>query len=328
MTQKLVTIFGGSGFIGRHLVRHFAAQGWRVRVAVRDIQRAAFLKPAGDLGQISLVPASVLDPASIGRAVQGADAVVNLVGALFEKGGKRSFNALHVVGAENVAKAAHAAGVSHLVQMSALGADAHATSKYARSKAEGEKAARDAFPKATIIRPCVVFGPEDGFFNLFGMIAQYSPILPFFTNTVPHAAGGGGPRFQPVYVGYVVNAIAQSLDGAAHQGQVYELAGPRIYDMREVLNIVNETALRRRWVAGFPFFVASFNAFFLQILPKPLLTPDQVKMLKLGNVATGRLPGLAAFGIAPTTVEVVVPTYLKRFRPVQQNKKLRLEVRT
>ena len=328
MTQKLVTVFGGSGFIGRHLVRHLAAQGWRVRVAVRDVQRAWFLKPAGDLGQISLVPASVLDPASISRAVQGADAVVNLVGALFEKGGKRSFHSLHVVGAENVAKAAHAAGASHLVQMSALGADLHATSKYARSKAEGEKAARDAFPKATIIRPCVVFGPEDGFFNMFGMIAQYSPILPFFTNTVPHAAGGGGPRFQPVYVGDVVDAIAQSLAGAAHQGQVYELAGPRIYDMREVLNIVNDATMRRRWVAGFPFFVASMKAFVLQILPKPPLTPDQVKLLKLGNVATGRLPGLAAFGIAPTTVEVVVPTYLKRFRPVQQNKRLRLEART
>ncbi len=327
MTQKLVTVFGGSGFIGRHLVRHLAAQGWRVRVAVRDIQKAWYLKPAGDLGQISLVPASVMDPASVAKAVHGSDAVVNLVGVLYSCG-RRSFSALHVEGAANVAKAAAAAGASHFVHLSALGADAHATSKYARSKAEGEKAAREVFPKVTIIRPSVVFGSEDGFFNMFGKIAQISPILPFFTNTVPHATGGGGSRFQPVYVGDVVDAIAQSLEGQAHAGQVYELAGPRIYDMREILNIVNEATLRRRWVAGFPFFVASISALFLQFLPKPPFTPDQLKMLRLGNVATGRLPGLAAFGIAPTTVEVVVPTYLKRFRPVQQNKKLRLEART
>jgi NADH dehydrogenase len=325
--MKLVTVFGGSGFVGRHLVRHLASRGWRVRVAVRDIQRASFLKPAGDLGQISLIPATISDPAGVAAAVTGADAVVNLVGVLYERGA-RSFANVHATGAGNVAQAAAKAGVRSLVQVSALGADAHANSKYARSKAAGEAAVRAAFPGASIIRPSVVFGPEDGFFNLFGTIAMISPAVPFFTDTVPHAAGGGGPRFQPVYVGDVVEAITACLEDAVHAGKTYELAGPRIYDMREIMNIVNRETQRRRWVAGFPFFVAHIGAFFLQFLPKPLLTPDQVRQLKAGNVATGRMPGLAAFGIAPTTAEVVVPTYLKRFRPVQQNKRLRLQPRT
>ena len=326
MAEKLITVFGGSGFIGRHLVRHLARNGWRVRVAVRDIAKASFLKPAGDLGQISLIPTSVMDPASVAAAVHGADAVVNLVGILYQRG-KRSFDAIHVKGAANVARAAAAAGVKHLVHISALGADAQSPSKYARSKAAGEQAVRDAFPRATVLRPSVVFGPEDGFFNLFGWLAQVSPVLPFFTRTAPHTADGGGSRFQPVYVGDVVEAIAQSLTLETHAGKTYELAGPRAYDMREIMNIVNRETQRRRWVAGFPYFIAHIEAVFLQFLPKPLLTPDQVIQLKLGSVPTGRMPGLQAFGIKPTTVEVIVPTYLKRFRPLQQNKRLRLQPR-
>ncbi len=326
MAEKLITVFGGSGFIGRHLVRHLARDGWRVRVAVRDIAKAAFLKPAGDLGQISLLPTSILDPASVAAAVQGADAVVNLVGVLYQRG-KRSFDAIHVKGAANVARAAAAAGVKHLVHLSALGADAQSPSKYARSKAAGEQAVREAFPGATILRPSVVFGPEDGFFNLFGWLAQVSPVLPFFTSGAPHAAGGGGSRFQPVFVGDVVTAVAQSATLETHAGKTYELAGPRPYDMREIMNIVSRETHRRRWVVGLPYAIAYIQAFFLQLLPKPLLTPDQVTQLKLGSVATGRTPGIEAFGIKPTTVEVIVPTYLKRFRPVQQNKRLRLQPR-
>jgi len=326
MAEKLVTIFGGSGFIGRHLVRHLATQGWRVRVAVRDIQKAWFLKPAGDIGQISLVPTSITDEASVAAAVQGADVVINLVGVLYERG-RRSFHAIHVEGAANVAKAAAAANVKRLVHLSALGADQDSPSKYARSKDAGEMAVRGAYPNATIIRPGIVFGSEDGFFNLFGRIAQISPVIPFFTNINPHTPAGGGPKFQPVYVGDVVDAISQALTGAGHAGKIYELVGPRVYDMREIMHMVNRETMRGRWVLGLPFVVAQMKALFLQFLPNPLLTPDQVKLLRIGNVANGRRPGLAAFGITPTAAEVVVPTYLKRFRPLQQTKKLRLQPR-
>jgi uncharacterized protein YbjT (DUF2867 family) len=326
MAERLVTIFGGSGFIGRHLVQHLAAQGWRVRVAVRDTQSAAFLRPAGTVGQISLVPVSITDEAGVTAAVRGADAVVNLVGILSERG-KRTFQKIHVDGASNVAKAAAAAGVKRLVQMSALGADKNSPSSYARSKDAGEMAARGIFPSVTIFRPSVVFGTEDGFFNMIGRMAQLSPALVYFTNTNPHAPAGGGTKFQPVYVGDVVEAIAQSLSGEGHAGKIYELAGPRVIDMRDACNIVNRETQRRRWLLGVPYPIAQVIAWFLQFLPTPPVTPDQVKLLKIGNVATGRRPGLAVFGITPTTVEVVVPTYLKRFRPLQQTKKLRLAPR-
>ncbi len=326
MTEKLVTIFGGSGFIGRYLVRHLAAQGWRVRVAVRDVPKAWFLKPAGNLGQIALIPCSVTDPAGVAAAVEGADAVVNLVGIMNERG-KRTFQAIHVDAATTVAKAAAAAGVKRLIHMSALGADPQSPSKYAVSKDAGEMAVRAAFPGATIIRPSVVFGTEDGFMNTLGWMAQVAPAIVFFTNTNPHAPQGGGSKFQPVYVGDVVEAMAQALTGEAHAGKIYELAGPKVYDMRALAHIVNKETGRRRMIWGLPYPVAEIAAMFLQFLPKPLLTPDQVKLLKLGNVATGRRPGLAVFGITPTTLEVVVPTYLKRFRGVQQTKKLRLQAR-
>jgi NADH dehydrogenase len=332
MADRLITVFGGSGFIGRYLVRLLAAQGHRVRVAVRDTERALFLKTAGDLGQISLVPASITDPAGVARAVAGADGVVNLVGILYERG-RRTFQAIHADGARNVAEAAAAAGATHLVHTSALGADEHSPSAYARSKAAGEAAVKRAFPRATIFRPSVVFGAEDGFFNLFGRMAQISPVLPFFTDIVPHAEGGGGPKFQPVYVGDVAAAMAAALDGEGHVGVTYELVGPRVYDMRSVLEIVNRETLRKRRIIGLPFIVAEIQAVFADLFAKvvplwpPLITPDQVKLLKLGNVASGKKPGLAAFGIEPTTVEAIVPSYLKRFRPVQQNKPLRAAAR-
>ena len=322
MTGKLVTVFGGSGFIGRHVVRHLAARGWRVRLAVRDTEQAGFLRPAGNLGQISAVPTTITNDASVAAAVKGADAVINLVGILYERG-KRSFQALHVDGARRIATAAKAAGASHLIHVSALGADAASPSKYARSKAAGEAAVHGAFPGATIFRPSVVFGTEDRFFNLFGAMAQISPVLPYFTNTVPHAPGGGGSKFQPVYVGDVAEAIVGAVSGEAHAGRTYELSGPKVYDMKEILQIVNRETMRKCQIWGMPYLIAHINAVFLQFLPTPLLTPDQVKLLKLGSVASGRAPGLEAFGITPTPVELIVPTYLKRFRPVQQTKKIR-----
>ncbi len=326
MTQKLVTIFGGSGFIGRYLVRHLAAQGWRIRVAVRDTQAAAFLKPAGNVGQITLVPCTISDPASVAAALKDSDAVVNLVGVMYDRA-PRGFDAMHVTGAETVAKAATAAGVERLLHVSAMGADADSPSAYAQSKAAGEETVRAAFPKATIFRPCVVFGTEDGFFNRFGRMAQLLPFIVLFTDTNPHDATASGAKFQPVYVGDVVEAMAQALAGDGHAGKTYELAGPRAYAMREIVALVNRETQRNRLVLGVPYIIAEFAAFFLQLLPTPLLTPDQVKLLKLGNLPSGKKPGLAVFGITPTTVEVVVPTYLKRYRPVQQTKKLRLQAR-
>ena len=323
MANKLVTIFGGSGFIGRHLVRRFAAAGWRVRVAVRDTRAATFLKPAGDLGQIALIPASVRDDASVKTAVQGADAVINCVGILYERGA-RTFEAMHVEGASRIAKATADAGAEHLVHISALGADKDSPSAYARSKAAGEAAVQDAFPTATIFRPCVVFGPEDHFFNMFGRIAQLSPVLPFFTDIVPHADGGGGPSFQPVYVGDVASAMAAAVMKPGYAGETFELGGPRVYDMREIMQIVNHETTRDRWIIGVPFVLADVGAVFAQFMPTPLLTPDQVKLLKLGNVLGGKAPGLAEFGITPSAVEAIVGSYLKRFRPVQQNKRIRI----
>ncbi len=324
--DKLVTIFGGSGFVGRHLVRHLAARGWRVRVAVRDTEKASFLKVAGGVGQISFVPTSITNEKSVETAVRVSDAVVNLVGILYERG-KWSFQAIHEQGAANVAKAAAQAGLKRLVHVSALGAVSKSPSKYAQSKAAGEAAVTAALPSATIIRPSVIFGPGDGFFNLFGQLIQLFPVVPFFTGTVPHAADGGGPKFQPVYVGDVVAAISQALSGGAHIGKVYELAGPRVYNMREILRMVNREVQRKRWIVGVPFFIAEIQAFFLQFLPKPLLTSDQVKQLRLGSVVSGELPGLDAFGIAPTAAEGIIPSYLKRFRAIQQTKQLRLEPR-
>jgi uncharacterized protein YbjT (DUF2867 family) len=338
MADKLITVFGGSGFIGRHLVRHLASQGWRVRVAVRDIARAHFLKPCGDLGQISLIPVSITDPRSVAAAVADADAVVNLVGVLHESK-KRTFSAIHEKGAENVARAAMAAGVRRLVHMSALGADANSPSAYARSKAAGERAVATAFPSATIMRPSVVFGAEDGFFNRFGSIAQKMPALPFFTDTIPHLPGGGGARFQPVYVGDVVTAICAAVSDPRHLGKTYELVGPRVYTMRDILNIVNRETMRGRPIIGLPYALAAVVAWKLDFvrnllekippvsLGTPFLTRDQVVQLKLGNVGSGQLPGLEAFGITATAAEVVVPTYLKRFRPIQQTKRMRLQPR-
>lgn len=340
MAQKLAVVFGGSGFVGRYVVRHLAAAGWRVRVAVRDTQKAQFLKPAGDLGQISFIPASVTDASSVARAVEGADAVVNLVGILFEHG-KRTFKTVHVDGALNVAAASATAGVKTLVHMSALGADTNSPSAYARSKAEGEAVVRSAFPGAVIVRPSVVFGTEDQFFNLLGFVAQVSPFLPFFTDANPHAPEGAGALFQPVYVGDVAEALKQAVIDPRHAGKTYELGGPRVYSMRDVVQIVNRETMRNCKILGLPYvfsipgsilgavlrwlFALPPVKIYLQLMLLP--TFDQIKLLKMGNVLTSKLPGLPAFGVSPTAPETVVPIYLKRFRAVQQNKKLRIATR-
>ncbi|MGE5545687.1 MAG: complex I NDUFA9 subunit family protein [Solirubrobacterales bacterium] len=320
MARRLVTVFGGSGFIGRNVVQRLAASGWVVRVAVRDPVGGEFLKPMGDVGQVNPIYADVTDEASVRNAVQGADAVVNLVGILHEKG-RATFDAVHRQGAANVAAAAKAAGASIMVHMSALGADKNSPSAYARTKAAGEEAVLAAFPGATIFRPSVVFGAEDDFFNRFNRMAKLSPVLPVITGDGFRVVrtengfgldlfGSGGCAFQPVYVGDVALAFAKVINEPSLGGRIYELGGPRRYTLKEILELVGRASGRSRMLVPLPFGLAKVQAAVLQFLPKPPLTPDQVALMQTDNVVRGGKPGLADLGIMPTTAEAVVPTYL------------------
>ncbi|MEQ9489927.1 MAG: complex I NDUFA9 subunit family protein [Alphaproteobacteria bacterium] len=303
MTTKLVTIFGGGGFLGRHLVRLLAQQGHSIRVAVRDPESALFLKPMGDVGQITPIQANIRSDASVAAAVAGSDAVVNLVGILYESG-SQSFDAVHKTGAATVAKAAANAGAERFVHMSALGASEQSAAKYARSKARGETAVTEAFPGVSIMRPSVVFGPQDDFFNRFANLARFSPVLPLI--------GGGHTKFQPVYVVDVAEAMAACVNGRAEnaQGQVYELGGPTVYTFEELMRLVMHYTGYDRRLVSIPFGLARLQGMVLGLLPTPPLTADQVDLLKSDNVVTGDLPGLADFGIHPTAAEVILPTYM------------------
>jgi uncharacterized protein YbjT (DUF2867 family) len=314
--QRLATVFGGSGFIGRYVVTNLARAGWLVRVAVRRPDEALFLKTAGVVGQVTPVAANVRDRASVARAVAGADAVVNLVGILHE-GGSQKFEAVHAEGARAIAEEAVRAGARHLVQISAIGADPNSDSAYVRTKAAGEAAVRQAFPSATILRPSIVFGAEDGFFNRFARMAQLAPALPLI--------GGGKTRFQPVYVGDVAEAVVRAIETPEAAGQTYELAGPKIYSFAELMRMVLHETGRRRPLVPLPFAIASaigcvaqgatraVNA-LVPILPGPALTIDQVRQLKRDNVPSAGSAGLTDLGITPTGVEAVIPAYLERYR--------------
>jgi uncharacterized protein YbjT (DUF2867 family) len=311
MTIGTVTVFGGAGFIGRYVVRALALRGARVRVACRRPEEAMRLKPMGDVGQIAPVAANLRDDASVAAAVAGADAVVNLVGLLYERG-KQTFHAVHVDGAARIAAAAKAAGVARLVQMSAIGAAPDSPGLYGRTKAAGEDAVREAFPGATILRPSVVFGPEDEFFNLFASLARISPVLPLI--------GGGHTKFQPVHVCDVAEAVARCLADPVTAGKIYELGGPATYSFRELLEYVLAQTGRKRLLVPAPFCAMAVEAFFFELgaknplFPKPLLTRDQVNMLKRDNVVADGAATFADLGIAPTALEVIAPSYLARYR--------------
>jgi len=305
MAARVATIFGGSGFIGRYLVQRLARRGWVIRAAVRDPEGALFLRPMGHVGQITPIAVNVRDDASVAAAVAGADAVVNLVGILYERGAQ-TFQAVHVDGARRVAAAAKAAGVQRFVHVSALGADSASPSEYARTKAAGEEAVRAAFPEAAIARPSVVFGPEDDFFNRFAAMARFLPALPLI--------GGGETKFQPVYVGDVADALAKMVEDPATAGRTYELGGPQVYSFKELMELLLREIGRKRFLVPLPFSLARLQAAVLERLPKPPLTRDQLELLKRDNVVSGKMPTLADLGIAPTAVEVILPTYLSRFR--------------
>ncbi|MCW3474851.1 complex I NDUFA9 subunit family protein [Limobrevibacterium gyesilva] len=304
-TRSVATVFGGSGFIGRYVVKRLAAAGYVVRVAVRHPEGALFLKPMGAVGQVVPLGASVTDAASVARAVEDASLVVNLVGILAERR-PGDFQRIHADAAGLVAAQASAASVERLVHISAIGADPASPSQYAKTKAAGERAVQAAFPAATILRPSVVFGAEDQFLNRFGAMAQYSPVMPVIC---------GNTKFQPVHVGDVADAAMAALARADAAGAIYELGGPKVWTMRELLAFILKQTRRDRWLVDVPLGLARLQAAVLERLPGKLLTRDQLLLLARDNVAAPGMPGLAELQIAPTPLELVAPGILQRFRP-------------
>ena len=311
LAPGVVTLFGGSGFIGSQAVRALARRGWRIRVAVRNPVLAIEIQPLGDPGQIQFMRCDITNPADVAQAVRGADAVVNLVGVLHDAGGKRGFDAVHTEAAKTIGEAAKAAGVERLVQISAIGADAASPSAYGRTKAQAEAAVRAVYPDAVILRPSLVFGAGDSFLNRFAAMATMAPALPLI--------GGGETRFQPVYVGDVAEAIARGVTRADAAGRTYELGGPSLYTFREVLELVRRETGRDRMLVSVPFIVAKPLGSLLQLSRfvglTPPLTRDQVLMLEKDNVVAADAFGLSDLGIDhPAGMAAIAPSYLWRYR--------------
>jgi NADH dehydrogenase len=305
MKARRTAVLGGSGFIGRYVVKRLAARGDVIAVGCRNAEQAKFLKPMGAVGQIATLNVTIADEPMLAAYLAGNEALVNCVGILRESGAQR-FDLVHHTGPARLARLAREAGVERFVHISAIGADPRSASAYARTKAAGEQAVRDAFPTATILRPSVVFGPEDQFFNRFATMAMLAPALPLI--------GGGETRFQPVYVGDVADAVVKCLDDPAAAGRTYELGGPRTYSFRQLIELMLAEIRRKRFLVNLPFGLAAFQARLMSVLPSPPLTPDQVELLKRDNVVSAGAMTLASLGIAPTAVEAILPTYLDRFR--------------
>jgi NADH dehydrogenase len=304
-TRRVATVFGGSGFIGRYVVKRLAQQGFVVRVAVRDPEAALFLKPMGAVGQVVPLYASLANEATVHRAVAGAEVVVNLVGILAESR-TASFDAVHTEGAQRIARLCAANGVRRLIQMSAIGADPASPSRYGASKGKAEQAVLAAFPAATILRPSLVFGAEDKFFNRFAEIGRIAPFMPVIA---------GDTKMQPVFVADVADAVMAAIASDATMGAVYELGGPRVWTFREILAFILQQTRRHKRLVDIPMSIARFQAGILQHVPGKPLTPDQLLMLAKDNVVSPDAFGLADLGITPTPVELIVPTYLSRYQP-------------
>jgi len=312
--SKLVTIYGGSGFVGRYIARRMAQAGWRVRVAVRRPNEAMHVKPYGNVGQVEPVFCNIRDDDSVRAVMRGADAVVNCVGT-FDRKGRNNFQAVQAEGATRIARLATEEAVSHLVHLSAIGADAQSDSEYAQSKAAGESGILEHFPQAVILRPSVVFGPEDQFFNRFAGMTRFGPVLPVV---------GGDTKFQPVYADDVAHAAALGVEGRADPG-IYELGGPEVATFRDLMKVMLKIIRRRRLILNIPFGLAAAMAWAMELvqtvtfgLIPPQITRDQVRSLRVDNVVSEGAKGFAELGIEPAAIEAVLPDYLWRFRPAGQ----------
>ncbi|MCB9982962.1 MAG: complex I NDUFA9 subunit family protein [Rhodospirillales bacterium] len=305
MKNKIATVFGGTGFVGRQVVRELAARGVIIKVATRVPERAYFLKPDGAVGQIVPVVCDYADEKSLAAAIAGSDYVINCIGVLFEKGKRQKFQKIHSDLPTAIAGLCAKAGVGRLVHFSALGVD-KGTSKYAKTKLEGEKGVLANSPKATILRPSVIFGEDDSFFNMFAEMARYAPALPLI--------GGGKTKFQPVYVGDVARAVLAALEQPQAQGQIYELGGPDVLNFKEIYERLFRYTGRKRCLVSLPYGLAKVQASFMSVLPQPPLTRDQVESLKTDNVVSPTAQGLADLGVLPTALDVILPTYLKSYR--------------
>jgi uncharacterized protein YbjT (DUF2867 family) len=310
--DTLVTVYGGSGFLGRHVVRALAKRGYRIRIAVRRPELANFMQPAGRVGQIHAVQANLRYPESVAAAARDADVLINLVGILFERGAQK-FQAVQAQGAETVALTAANTG-ARLIHVSAICADANASSHYARAKAAGEQRVLAAVPSAVILRPSLLFGPEDDFFNKFAFLARLAPALPLI--------GGGHTRFQPVFAGDVASAVVAAIEDRAQAGRIYELGGPDVKSFKELMQFMLDTIGRKRLLIPIPWALATLQAQLLQFAPKPLLTPDQVELLRIDIVVSEEAKGegrtIQTLGIDPVAMATVVPSYLWRFRKTGQ----------
>jgi uncharacterized protein YbjT (DUF2867 family) len=302
---RTITLFGGTGFLGRHIIRRLAKSGAEIRVPTRDLDKALPLKTAGGVGQIVPIACDLRDDAKVLACIAGSDIVINLVGILFEKG-RNNFEAVHVEWAARVARLARQAGVQQFIHVSALGASPGARARYAMTKAAGEAAVKTFVPDATILRPSLVVGPEDEFFNLFATLSLWPIPLPLI--------GGGHTKFQPVYVGDIAAAVEKVMGDNRYAGQIYELGGPRAYSFHALLELMAHFTGRPLRTVKIPFAVARIQAALLNLMPRPLLTPDQVILLESDNILSGRQKGFADMGIKPTAIEAILPTYLDRFR--------------
>ncbi len=309
-SAKLATIIGGSGFVGRYVVRLLAQTGWRIKIVCRHPEQAGFLQPLGNVGQVQAVHANICDARSLRAAIKGSDALVNLAGVLAQSG-RQSFEEVHCEGARRVAEAAKSFEITNFVHVSALGADLRSKALYARSKALAEIKVLNACPTAVILRPSVIFGEEDGFFNRFAAMASLSPFLP--------AIGFGHTKFAPVYVADVARAIVQALEGKAVAGTTYELGGPAVYTLKELLHMTQTYSGRTPRTVPIPFAIASLQGFVLQYLPGKVLTVDQVRMLRANSIVSTKADKEArtfeGLGISPAPIDAVVPVYLEKFRP-------------
>ena len=303
--QKIVAIFGAGGFIGKHLIRRLTQLDYRVKVGTRNPYLKGYLKPLGNPGQIELFKINIFNSEEVKQVLKNCDCAINLVGILYETR-KQKFNQIHAYFPYLLSNLCHEFGIKHLIHIRALGAKKNHNSKYMQSKFEGEKNIQDTFKSSIILRPSVVFGPEDKFFNVFASFVQFSPILPLI--------GGGKTKFAPIYVGDIAKAIIEILKNDNLESKIYELGGPENYTFKQLMEILLREIKKKRFLISIPFSVAKFQSYFLQMMPNPLLTPDQVEMLKYNNIVSGDHPTLQDLGISGKNIHSILPKYIFRFR--------------